>query len=56
KYDQNRGEIRFQAVAAEFQHFEQLRTLLTEQFEVEQGQLNREGNQVTGAVVVRRKS
>ncbi|MGF1686961.1 type II secretion system protein GspL [Photobacterium japonica] len=56
KYDQNRGEIRFQAVAAEFQHFEQLRTLLADNFTVEQGQLNREGNQVTGAVVLRRKS
>lgn len=56
KYDQNRGEIRFQGVAGEFQHFEQLRTLLAENFTVEQGQLNREGNQVTGAVVLRRKS
>ena len=50
------GELRFQASAAEFQHFEQLRTLLAETFEVEQGQLNKEGNQVTGAVVLRRKS
>ncbi|MGF1700999.1 type II secretion system protein GspL [Photobacterium makurazakiensis] len=56
RYDQNRGEIRFQAVAADFQNFEQLRTLLAEQFEIDMGQLNREGNQVTGAVVLRRKS
>lgn len=56
KYDQNRGELRFQASAAEFQHFEQLRTLLAEKFEVQQGQLNKEGNLVTGAVVLRRKS
>lgn len=56
KYDQNRDELRFQASAAEFQHFEQLRTLLAEKFEVQQGQLNKEGNQVTGAVVLRRKS
>ncbi|MGF1725849.1 type II secretion system protein GspL [Photobacterium nomapromontoriensis] len=56
KYDQNREEIRFQAVAAEFQHFEQLRTLLIDQFTVEQGQLNRDGNQVSGAIVLRRKS
>ncbi|MGR5149001.1 type II secretion system protein GspL [Photobacterium alginatilyticum] len=56
KYDQNRAELRFQASSAEFQHFEQLRTLLAEKFEVQQGQLNKEGNQVTGAVVLRRKS
>lgn len=56
KYDQNRGELRFQASASEFQHFEQLRTLLAEEFEVQQGQLNKEGNLVTGAVVLRRKS
>ncbi|MCW8331058.1 type II secretion system protein GspL [Photobacterium sp. SDRW27] len=56
KYDQNRGELRFQASASEFQHFEQLRTLLAEDFEVQQGQLNKEGSQVTGAVVLRRKS
>ena len=56
KYDQNRGELRLQASAAEFQHFEQLRTLLAKEFEVEQGQLNKEGNQVNGAVVLRRKS
>ncbi|MDX1303983.1 type II secretion system protein GspL [Photobacterium sp.] len=56
KYDQNRGELRLQASAAEFQHFEQLRTLLAKDFEVEQGQLNKDGNQVNGAVVLRRKS
>ena len=56
RYDQNRNEMRFQAIASEFQHFEQLRTLLDEAFDVELGQLNREGNQVTGAIVLRRKS
>ncbi|MGR5144082.1 type II secretion system protein GspL [Photobacterium sp. DNB23_23_1] len=56
RYDQNRNEMRFQATASEFQHFEQLRTMLDEDFEVELGQLNREGNQVTGAIVLRRKS
>lgn len=56
RYDQNRNEMRFQAIASEFQHFEQLRTLLDEDFDVELGQLNREGTQVTGAIVLRRKS
>ncbi|UTV27628.1 type II secretion system protein GspL [Photobacterium atrarenae] len=56
KYDQNRSELRLQASGAEFQHFEQLRLLLTEQFDVQQGQLNKVENQVTGAVVLRRKS
>ncbi|MBV7263537.1 type II secretion system protein GspL [Photobacterium sp. WH77] len=56
KYDHNRHELRLQAVAAEFQHFEQLRVLLVEGFEVEQGQLNRDGQQVSGALVLRRRS
>lgn len=56
KYDQNRGELRLQATAAEFQHFEQLRTLLAAEFTVQQGQLSKEGSQVNGAVVLRRKS
>ncbi|WP_232321885.1 type II secretion system protein GspL [Photobacterium jeanii] len=56
KYDQNRGELRLQASAAEFQHFEQLRTLLAAEFTVQQGQLSKEGDRVNGAVVLRRKS
>ncbi|MDO6707483.1 type II secretion system protein GspL [Photobacterium sp. 1_MG-2023] len=56
KYDHNRNELRLQAVAGEFQHFEQLRVLLVEDFEVDQGQLNRDGQQVSGALVLRRRT
>jgi len=56
KYDENRGELRLQASSTEFQHFEQIRTLLAEQFIVEQGQLNKDGERVNGTVVLRRKS
>ncbi|WP_240478246.1 type II secretion system protein GspL [Photobacterium aquae] len=56
KYDENRGEMRFQAIGGDFQHFNQLSALLEKEFKVELGQLSREGSSVTGAVVLRRKS
>jgi general secretion pathway protein L len=56
KYDQTRGELRLQATAAGFQDFEQLRSALATQFVVDQGQLTKEDNLVSGAVVLRRKA
>ncbi|PSU88338.1 type II secretion system protein GspL [Photobacterium kishitanii] len=56
KYDQTRGELRLQATAAGFQDFEQLRSALSAQFEVDQGQLTKADNLVSGAVVLRRKA
>lgn len=56
KYDQTRGELRLQATAAGFQDFEQLRSALSAQFTVDQGQLTKEDNLVSGAVVLRRKA
>ncbi|WP_318467269.1 type II secretion system protein GspL [Photobacterium leiognathi] len=56
KYDQNRGELRLQATASDFQDFEKLRSVLTKEFNVEQGQLSKEDGLVSGAVVLRRKA
>ena len=56
KYDQTRGELRLQATAAGFQDFEQLRSALSAQFTVDQGQLTKEDNLVSGAVVLGRKA
>lgn len=55
KYDGNRGEVRLQASGADFQNFEQARVKLSEQFNVEQGQLNRTGDSVMGSFVLKRK-
>ncbi|PSX06755.1 type II secretion system protein GspL [Photobacterium angustum] len=56
KYDQKRGELRLQATASDFQDFEKLRSVLTKDFTVEQGQLSKEDGLVSGAVVLRRKA
>ncbi|WP_305815897.1 type II secretion system protein GspL [Photobacterium leiognathi] len=56
KYDQKRGELRLQATASDFQDFEKLRSVLTKNFNVEQGQLSKEEGLVSGAVVLRRKA
>ncbi|HDY7886760.1 TPA: type II secretion system protein GspL [Vibrio vulnificus] len=55
KYDGNRGEVRIQAKSNDFQIFEQARVKLSEQFQVEQGQLNRTGDAVIGSFVLKRK-
>lgn len=55
KYDGNRSEIRIQAKSADFQSFEDARTKLSEQFKVEQGPLNRNGEAVYGSFVLKRK-
>ncbi|MBW3697642.1 type II secretion system protein GspL [Vibrio sp. T187] len=55
KYDGNRSEVRIQAKSADFQSFEDARTKLSEQFVVEQGPLNRNGEAVFGSFVLKRK-
>ncbi|MCW8333343.1 type II secretion system protein GspL [Vibrio paucivorans] len=55
KYDGNRDEMRIQAQSKDFQSFEQVRVKLAEQFEVEQGQLNRSGEWVNGTYVLKRQ-
>ncbi|BBM65949.1 type II secretion system protein L [Vibrio alfacsensis] len=54
KYDGQRGEVRIQATSSDFQPFEQARVKLAEKFNVEQGQLNRNGNVVMGSFVLKR--
>ncbi|USD65181.1 type II secretion system protein GspL [Vibrio sp. SCSIO 43136] len=56
KYDSARGEVRLQVSSSDFQTFEAVRVELEALFDVEQGQLNRNGEQVFGSYVIRRKS
>lgn len=56
RFDGTRNEIRIQAKAKDFQSFEAVRSELSEHFNVEQGQLNRNGADVFGSYVIRRKS
>ncbi len=53
KFDSNRSEIRLEATSRDFQSFPQART--QQYFAVEQGQLNKNGEQVFGVFVVKRK-
>ncbi|EEZ01114.1 general secretion pathway protein L [Vibrio sp. RC586] len=55
KFDSNRSEIRLEATGRDFQGFEQARTQLEQYFAVEQGQLNKNGEQVFGVFVVKPK-
>ncbi|PAR37308.1 type II secretion system protein GspL [Vibrio metoecus] len=55
KFDSNRREIRLEATGRDFQGFEQARTQLEQYFSVEQGQLNKNGEQVFGVFVVKPK-
>ena len=55
KFDGKRDELRLQASASDFPYFEKLTSELSAKFEVEQGQLNKNQNQVFGAIVIRRK-
>jgi general secretion pathway protein L len=55
KFDGKRDELRLQASASDFPYFEKLTSELSGQFEVEQGQLNKNQDQVFGAIVIRRK-
>ncbi|MGR5133264.1 type II secretion system protein GspL [Vibrio alfacsensis] len=54
KYDGQRGEVRIQASSSDFQPFEEARVKLAEKFNVEQGQLNRNGDVVLGSFVLKR--
>ena len=53
KFDERRNEVRLQAQSKDFQTFEKAAALLNEQFEVEQGQLNRSGSNVNGSFVLK---
>nr|WP_267134790.1 type II secretion system protein GspL [Vibrio sp. A1-b2] len=55
KFDSNRGEVRLEATSKDFQSFEQARVKLAEQFVVEQGQVNKNGDVVAGSFVLKQK-
>lgn len=52
-FDSKRGEINLQARSKDFQSFEQARTQLEQQFQVEQGQLTKAADFVTGSFVLK---
>ena len=53
KYDRQRSEIQLQANSKDFQAFEQAKVQLEKQFLVEQGQLSKSGESVSGNLVLR---
>ncbi|MFV0447418.1 MAG: type II secretion system protein GspL [Vibrio sp.] len=55
KFDSNRAEMRLEATSKDFQSFEQARVKLAEQFIVEQGQVNKNGDVVAGSFVLKQK-
>ncbi|GAK86868.1 general secretion pathway protein L [Vibrio ponticus] len=54
-FDSNRGEIKLEARSKDFQAFEQARTQLEQQFAVEQGQISKSGDFVTGNFVLKQQ-
>lgn len=55
KFDSNRGEVLLETTSKDFQSFEQARVKLAEQFVVEQGQVNKNGDVVAGSFVLKQK-
>lgn len=56
KFDANRQELRLQAIAADYQHFERFKGALnTANFAVKQGAQNSQGEQVTGSFSISNK-
>ncbi|WP_165310030.1 type II secretion system protein GspL [Vibrio ziniensis] len=55
KFDSNRSEVRLETTSKDFQSFEQARVKLEEQFIVEQGQVNKNGDVVSGSFVLKHK-
>lgn len=55
KFDSSRGEVRLETTSKDFQSFEQARVKLAEQFVVEQGQVNKNGDVVAGSFVLKQK-
>ena len=56
RFDAPREELRLQASARSFDQFEQLRTRLASEFVVQQGQVTRKKNNVTGIFVLKEKN
>nr|WP_254620174.1 type II secretion system protein GspL [Vibrio metschnikovii] len=55
RFDGNRSEVRLDVTSSDFQSFEQARVKLAEYFSVEQGQLSRNEQRVSGSFVLRPK-
>lgn len=55
KFDGERKELRIQAQANDFQTFEKIRVALSDKFEVEQGQINRNDELVSSSYVLKVK-
>ncbi|EGU35893.1 general secretion pathway protein L [Vibrio ichthyoenteri ATCC 700023] len=53
KFDRQRGEIQLEAMSQDFQAFEQARVKLEQQFSVQQGQLSKSGQLVTGNLILK---
>lgn len=56
RFDQERGELRLSASGKDFADFEKLRGALSEQYDTELGQLNRDEKIVTGAFVLKKEA
>lgn len=56
RFDGQRGELRLEIVGPDFQRFEQIRLALAAHFQVEQGPLNKVGEQVQGSYLLKRES
>lgn len=55
KYDSSRGELRIEATSKDFQSFEKARIALQKQFKVQEGQLGRDGDVVSGTFLLTQK-
>ncbi|MGO1295687.1 MAG: type II secretion system protein GspL [Vibrio sp.] len=55
KYDENKKLLRVDAISKDFQSFEKARVKLEQSFQVEQGQLNKDGDTVLGSFVLKAK-
>ncbi|MCL9780318.1 type II secretion system protein GspL [Vibrio sp. S4M6] len=55
KYDSSRGELRIEASSKDFQSFEKARIELQKQFKVQEGQLGRDGDVVSGTFLLTKK-
>ena len=55
KYDASRGELRIEANSKDFQSFEKARIALQKQFKVQEGQLGRDGDVVSGTFLLTQK-
>ncbi|WP_102396104.1 type II secretion system protein GspL [Enterovibrio norvegicus] len=56
RYDQKRGELRFNARGKDFADFDKLREVLSSKYETSIGQTSRDRESVTGAFVLKRAS